>query len=118
MNASTTNLSSSSGPVATLPVAGSGAGAAAVAGSPQALTPVGAQGAVVVPLDSFAKRGGPDVAVQTDQGLVRVHAIFQVDPTTRELTVSVVDEAGKVIRMIPSDSVARMIAAMSAYRRR
>ena len=74
--------------------------------------------AVTVPLDAFAKRGGPDVAVSTTAGMVRVHAVFQVDPTTREMTVSVVDEAGKLVRMIPPDSVAQMIAAMAAYRGR
>ena len=118
MNTSTTNLSTGAAPAAPLPVAGSGAGAAATAAATRGLTPTGAPGSVVVPLDSFAKRGGPDVAVQTDKGLVRVHAIFQVDPTTRQLTVSMIDKASQVIRMIPSDSVSRMIAAMSTYRGR
>jgi hypothetical protein len=118
MNTPTTNLPTGAAPAAPLPISGSGAGAAAVAASTTGLAPIGAQGAVVVPLDSFAKRGGPDVAVRTDGGLVRVHAIFQIDPKTRALTVSVVDEAGQVIRMIPADSVSRMIAAMSAYRGR
>jgi hypothetical protein len=74
--------------------------------------------ALTVPLDAFAKRGGPDVAVSTDAGMVRVHAVFQLDPSTKEMSVSVVDEEGRLIRMIPPDSVAKMIAAMAAYRGR
>jgi uncharacterized FlaG/YvyC family protein len=34
------------------------------------------------------------------------------------MSVSVVDEAGHLIRLIPPDSVAKMIAAMAAYRGR
>jgi hypothetical protein len=118
MNTTSTNLSAASPPATTLPVAGSGAGAAAGAGSTQGAAAIGGQGAVTVPLDRFARQGGPDVAVRTASGLVRVHAVFQMDPSTRELTVSVVDEGGRLIRMIPSDSVARMIAAMASYRGR
>jgi hypothetical protein len=101
-----------------LPLPGSGASTAAETGTTGAVPGVHAQTGVVVPLDAFAKQGGPDVSVKTAAGLMRVHAVFQMDPTTRELTVSVVDEAGRLIRMIPSDSVARMIAAMAAYRGR
>jgi hypothetical protein len=75
-------------------------------------------GSATVPLDAFAKRAGPDVTVSADDGLVRVHAVFQVDPDTNEMSVSVVDEAGRLVRMIPPDSVAKMIAAMAAYRGR
>lgn len=78
-----------------------------------------AQAKVVVPLDTFGKQGGPDAAVETGGGgMVQVHAVFQMDPTTRELTVSVVDADGRLIRMIPPDSVARMLAAMATYRGR
>jgi hypothetical protein len=103
-----------------LPLAGSGAGTVPTAelrlpGTAWTDRP---GGAVTVPLDAFAKRAGPDVAVATDAGPVRVHAVFQMDPTTKEMSVSVVDEAGRLIRMIPPDSVAKMIAAMAAYRGR
>lgn len=74
--------------------------------------------APAVQLDAFGKRGGPDVSVKTDGGLMRAHAVFQMDPTTNEMTVSIVDEGGRLIRMIPPDSVARMIAAMAQYRGR
>ena len=141
MNASTaTPLATPSAP---LPVAG--AGAAPAASIPASLPLPGSGGAasdatgaasaadlpligvarphrdgrsLTVPLDAFAKRAGPDAAVSTDAGVVRVHAVFQMDPTTKEMTVSVVDESGRLVRMIPPESVAQMIAAMAAYRGR
>lgn len=137
MNGTTaTPVATTSTPAPTLPVAVPGAGPAA---STQALPPLpgagagttatadlhllgvartGQDGSVTVPLDAFAKRAGPDVAVSADSGLVRVHAVFQMDPSTKEMSVSVVDEAGRLVRMIPPDSVAKMIAAMAAYRGR
>jgi hypothetical protein len=126
MNTTSTSYSTTSTPPLPTPVAGSGAGvatgptgaeatgAALVAGSGL----VGGPGSVVVPLDAFAKRGGPDVAIKTDAGMVQVHAVFQLDPSTRELSVSVVDESGRLIRLIPPESVSQMIAAMATYRGR
>jgi hypothetical protein len=103
-----------------LPLPGAGAGTAPTADLPLlVVTRTSRQdGAVTVPLDAFAKRAGPDVAVAADNGIVRVHAVFQIDPSTKEMSVSVVDEAGRLVRMIPPDSVAKMIAAMAAYRGR
>lgn len=102
------------------PLPGSGAGMAPTA--ELSLLGVGRtsrQGdALTVQLDAFAKRAGPDVAVGTDGGMIRVHAVFQMDPATKEMSVSVVDESGRLVRMIPPDSVAKMIAAMAAYRGR
>lgn len=138
MNATTTTPVASAGtPAPTVPVGGPVAGSAAPARAPLPLPGAGAgagatdglrlpgvprtdrpDGAVTVPLDAFAKRAGPDVAVSADAGLVRVHAVFQMDPSTKEMSVSVVDEAGRLVRMIPPDSVAKMIAAMAAYRGR
>jgi hypothetical protein len=119
MNAtSSTSLDPAAQPVA-LPIPGSGTSAgtgAAGRALPGVASPVRAGDAV--PLDAFAKRAGPDVAVSTVEGMVRVHAVFQLDPMTKEMTVSVVDEAGKLVRLIPPDSVAKMIAAMAAYRGR
>ena len=111
MNTSTTSLDPVASQPVALPIAGSGTGAATGVASPT-------NGLLNVQLDAFARRSGPDVAIDTVAGLVRVHAVFQLDPTTREMTVSVVDETGKLVRMIPSDSVAQMIAAMAAYRGR
>ena len=76
------------------------------------------QDAVTVPLDQFSKQGGPDASVQTSGGIVSVHAVFQLDAKTRELSVAIVNEDGKLVRMIPPESVSRMIAAMAAYRGR
>jgi hypothetical protein len=104
-------------PVIQLP--GSGAGAAAGAAYPTTgLAGVRNDGAVTVPLDAFAKRSGPDVKIKTEQGNVSLHAVYQQDPVTKEMTVSLVDESGRLIRMIPPDSVAKMISAMTAYRGR
>jgi hypothetical protein len=113
-------VAGSAGTAVSLPnlqLPGSGAGAAGVE---QMSTIAGPRrdSHVTVPLDAFARRGGPDVAVKTDDGLVRAHAVFSIDPTTHEMSVSVVDEAGRLIRMIPPDSVAKMIAAMATYRGR
>ena len=73
---------------------------------------------VAIPLDQFAKQGGPDASVSTAGGVVSVHAVFQLDAKTRELTVAIVNENGQLVRMIPPESVARMITAMAAYRGR
>jgi FlaG protein len=92
---------------------GSGVGA-----TPGATAVMARQSSVTVPLDAFAKQSGPDAAVQTAAGVVSVHAVFQLDAKTRELSVAIVSEDGQLIRLIPPESVARMIAAMATYRGR
>ncbi len=67
-------------------------------------------------LDEFARRAGPDVAIGSGAGALKIYAIFAVDPDTNEVRVRVVDESGRLIRMIPPESVGEMIAAMSGYR--
>ena len=62
--------------------------------------------------------GAPDVELEINQTMVRVYAVFQVDPETKELQVSVVDDEGRLVRMIPPHSVAEMISAMASYSRR
>ena len=74
--------------------------------------------AVSVPLDQFSRQSGPDASVQTATGVVSVHAVFQLDARTRELSVAIVNEDGQLVRMIPPESVSRMIAAMATYRGR
>ena len=97
----------------------SGGTASAAADAARGMTAIGtAENRVVIPLDDFAKQGGPDVSVKTESGVVSAHAVFQMDARTRELTVAVVDQDGNLIRMIPAESVARMITAMAAYRGR
>jgi hypothetical protein len=60
----------------------------------------------------------PDVEIAVNDAMVRVFAVFQVDPETNEMHVSVVDDAGRLVRLIPPDSVAQMINEMAAYARR
>jgi hypothetical protein len=62
--------------------------------------------------------GTPDVEIAVNKAMVRVFAVFQVDPETHEMHVSVVDDEGRLVRLIPPDSVAQMISAMAAYARR
>jgi hypothetical protein len=73
---------------------------------------------VTIPLDQFAKQSGPDAAVHTAGGVMSVHAVFQLDAKTRELTVAIVNEDGQLVRLIPPESVSRMITAMAMYRGR
>jgi hypothetical protein len=101
-----------------LPLPGSGAymsGAGAAGATPAAAALAHAATGRVVALDDFGERGGPDVAVRTDGGMQAMHAVFQMDPATNEMRVSIVDAAGRLVRMIPPDSVAQMIAAMATY---
>jgi len=60
----------------------------------------------------------PDVEIAVNDAMLRVFAVFQVDPETHEMHVSVVDEQGRLVRLIPPDSVAQMINEMAAYSRR
>ncbi len=66
-------------------------------------------------LDEFGRRSGADVVVGVDLP-VRVYAIFAVDETGR-LRVNVVDDRGRLLRILPPDSVGQMLAAMAAYGR-
>jgi hypothetical protein len=66
-------------------------------------------------LDEFARKAGPDVTFGSGLEMVKVYAIFAIDPDTNRMRVRVVDDTGRLIRMIPADSVAKMIAAMSGY---
>ena len=68
--------------------------------------------------DAFGRAAGPDAEIAFVKQTMRVFAHFEVDPETKEMKVSVVDEAGKLVRLIPADSVRQMIAAMAAYSRR
>jgi hypothetical protein len=79
----------------------------------------GASALVALPgsggLDGFSRAAGPDVAIQTNAGLVRFYAVFEVDPGTQEVRVRVISEAGQLIRIIPPASVREMLAAMGGY---
>ena len=65
--------------------------------------------------DAAPANDTPDAEIAIADTLVRVHAMFHVDPETKRVQVSVVDDQGRLIRMIPPDSVSEMMAAMSAY---
>ena len=67
------------------------------------------------PRSSADVDGTPDAEIAIGATMVRVHAMFHVDPDTRRVQVSVVDENGHLIRLIPPDSVAQMLSAMAAY---
>ncbi len=65
--------------------------------------------------DVLGRRPEPDVAYRSEDGFVRVYAIFSVDPETHEVHISVVDETGRLIRTIPPESVGEMVRSMGAY---
>lgn len=65
--------------------------------------------------DEFSQRAGPDVRVDGPDGPVGMFAVFSVDPETDEVRVAVVDEQGRLVRVIPADSVSEMMATMHSY---
>lgn len=78
----------------------------------------GTPGAPGAPAQAPTPAASPDVDIALNDAMLRVFAVFQVDPVTHEMHVSVVDEAGRLVRLIPPDSVAQMISEMAAYSRR
>jgi hypothetical protein len=80
--------------------------------------PVQLPGLPGTPVQAATPASGPDVEIAVNDAMLRVFAVFQVDPVTHEMHVSVVDEAGRLVRLIPPDSVAQMINEMAAYSRR
>jgi hypothetical protein len=68
--------------------------------------------------DPFLGRAGPDVVIGRPPALVRVYAVFRIDPQTRSVRCEVVDENGRILRMIPPATVTEMITAMAGYARR
>jgi FlaG protein len=68
--------------------------------------------------DDFAREAGPDVKVDTPAGPQSLSAVFSVDPETDRVRVAVVDQEGRVVRLIPADSVHEMVTSMNAYRGR
>lgn len=68
--------------------------------------------------DEFSEQAGPDVRVDGPDGPVAMFAVFSVDPETDEVRVAVVDEQGRLVRLIPADSVSEMVATMHSYQAR
>jgi hypothetical protein len=66
--------------------------------------------------DRFASQAGPDVSYKGPGGTTEAYAVFQIDPASRKLSVTVVDEHGQVIRTIPPQSVSQMMESMGRYR--
>ena len=66
--------------------------------------------------DQFAKQAGPDVSFKGPDGLTEAYAVFQIDPQSKQLQVTVVDSQGQVIRVIPPRSVSQMMESMHRYR--
>ncbi len=66
-------------------------------------------------IDGFARAAGPDAEVGGELGFVRVYVIFSFESSTNEVRVRIVDETGHLIRTIPPESVAEMIATMQTY---
>jgi hypothetical protein len=65
--------------------------------------------------DGEPGRAAPDVSVSTHGGEHPSYVSFDVDPKTHELHISVLDGDGRVVRVIPPDSVAQMMSAMARY---
>ena len=90
--------------------------------SPVATAPAAVSG-VAVPLpaggaagdDPFARHDGPVVVMNLSGAEVRVYTHFSVDPDTHEVQVAIVDQAGRLVRMIPPNRVRQMLDAMNAY---
>jgi hypothetical protein len=66
--------------------------------------------------DRFAKQAGPDVSFKGPDGMTEAYAVFQIDPQSKQLRVTVVDGNGQVLRVIPPKSVNDMIESMGRYR--
>jgi hypothetical protein len=66
--------------------------------------------------DRFAKQAGPDVSYQGSDGMTEAYAVFQIDPQSKRLQVTLVDGNGQVLRVIPPRSVSQMMESMGRYR--
>jgi hypothetical protein len=60
-------------------------------------------------------RTTPSAEGSSSYGLSRYYAVFDVDPLTREVSLTVVDESGQVLRTIPPSTVAEMLASLRRY---
>jgi hypothetical protein len=83
-------------------------------GPAAALAPVQAQSSAAK--DRFSRRAGPDVSFKGPDGPTDAYAVFQIDPESKRLRVTVVDGNGQVLRVIPPRSVSEMMESMGRYR--
>ena len=66
--------------------------------------------------DRFARKAGPDVSFKGPDGMTEAYAVFQIDPESKQLLVTVVDGQGQVLRVIPPRTVSQMMESMGRYR--
>ena len=66
--------------------------------------------------DRFAKQAGPDVSFKGPNGMTEAYAVFQIDPESKQLLVTVVDGQGQVLRVIPPRTISQMMESMGRYR--
>ena len=85
-------------------------------GTAPAVVPQLAPQTVAPQPDRFARRAGPDVSFKGPDGMTNAYAVFQIDPSSKQLQVTVVDGEGRVLRVIPPRSVSQMIESMTRYR--
>ena len=85
-------------------------------GTAPAAIPQLAPAAAAPQRDRFAKQAGPDVSFKGPDGLTEAYAVFQIDPESKQLQVTVVDSQGQVLRTIPPRSVNQMMESMGRYR--
>jgi hypothetical protein len=65
--------------------------------------------------DDFVDTAGPDIRVDGPDGPTSLSAIFTVDPDTAEVQVAVVDDRGRLVRLIPQDSLSELLITMHRY---
>ncbi len=56
-----------------------------------------------------------DVRLDGPSGPVSVFVVFSVDADTNEVRAAVVDDQGRLVRMVPARSVADMLKTMAQY---
>jgi hypothetical protein len=85
-------------------------------GATPAAEPLLAPTTVGTQRDRFAKTAGPDVSYKGPDGMTEAYAVFQIDPVSKRLLVTVVDGQGQVIRVIPPRTISEMMESMDRYR--
>jgi hypothetical protein len=82
------------------------------------ITTIGSAGVAMPsgPAVSVAPSPAPPSAERSSSyGLSRYYAVFDLDPLTHEVSLTVVDESGQVLRTIPPSTVSEMLASLRRY---
>jgi hypothetical protein len=85
-------------------------------GNAPAVIPQLAPAPVAPQRDRFARQAGPDASFKGPDGITEAYAVFQIDPESKQLQVTVVDSQGQILRVIPPRSVSQMMESMGRYR--